>query len=294
MISLLSRQLFVVCFFLCLSFSTHAQKLKIAQEHTDLSPFNLLIQVLEKALAQHTENAHLYWVDSSDLVQARALTRLESCDAPFDIYFSGYDANREERLLQVEVPLTLGLLGARGFVTTKTQQQTLQATHPQEWIIGSGLGWPDTAIMLSEGYQVSQAPYENLWKMLETERIQVFQRGLQEAQLEIAQLGDQFVLIERTVMLYPLASFLYVSPCRPDLHRLLEETLIKSHQSGQTQATIRSDPQAAYALSLLSDPNVEHLILSNPLVSDPFIALAQNYFLKEIRALLWPEKDFNN
>lgn len=293
MISRFSHPLFVACFFLWLSFSSHAQTLKIAQEHTDLAPFNLLIQVLEKALAEHTEDAQLDWIDSSDLVQARALTRLESCNAPFDIYFSGYDANREERLLQVEVPLTLGLLGARGFVTTKAQQKVLQSTNTQDWVIGSGLGWPDTDIMLSEGYQVSQAPYENLWRMLETQRIQVFQRGLQEAQLEIAQRGDEFVLIDQVVMLYPLASFLYVSPCRPDLHALLEEALIKSHQNGQTQTIIRSDPQAAYALSLLSDPNVEHLILSNPLASDQFIALAKEYFLDEIRSLLWPERDFN-
>lgn len=269
-----------------LSFSSFAQTIRIAQEHPDNSPFQLTIQILENAIAEYGQGADIEWVDATDLVQARALRTLESCDSSFDVYFSGYDPERERRLLQVDVPLMLGMLGVRGFVTTRDRQETLLGRPINEWTIGSGLGWPDTAIMLNSDFKVYQAPYENLWLMLTAQRIDVFQRGLQEAQLEIAQRGDNLVLIDQVVMVYPLAIFLYVTPCRPDLHAFLERVLVAAHLSGQIQASLRADPQVALALAMLRDPTIEHLVLENPSVSLEFMKLVDQYFLEEIRSLL--------
>lgn len=264
-----------------------AQTISIAQEHSDNHPFQLTIEVLELALDEYSEGADIDWVDATELVQARALRVLENCDADFDVYFSGYDPERERRLLQVNVPVTLGLLGARGFVTTREHKETLLEKPVEEWTIGSGLGWPDTTIMINAGFDVHQAPYENLWLMVSARRVDVIQRGLHEAQLEIAQRGGDLLLLDQAVMVYPLAIFLYVSPCRPDLHALLEQVLEDAHRSGQTQALLRADLQVARALEMLTAPDVQHFVLENPSASDEFIRLADRYFLEEIRALLW-------
>lgn len=271
------------------SYTAAADTIRIAQEHYDTAAFRLPMQVIENALSQASDPARIEWADGRGWLQPRALTILKSCDAPFDVYFTGYDKSREAHLLQVNVPLTLGLLGVRGFVTTAAQLDSVKERDAGEWAIGSGLGWPDTTIMQHAGYDVYQAPFENLWKMLEAKRIDVFQRGVQEAQLEITQRNGSVVLVDDVLMLYPFAQFLYVSPCRPELHAQLETALIEAYEKGQTELMLRTHPDVIFTLELLGDPEVQRIILENTIASEAFMDLGKRYFLEEIRELLWPE-----
>lgn len=268
--------------------STRAQEIRFAQEHANTEPFQLVITILEKSIAQYGDGTTLHWVDTTNMNQPRALRVLESCNSEFDVFFSGYDIEREQRLLQVDFPLTMGLLGVRGFVTTVDQAKALQGdvTNAGGWLIGSGRGWPDTRIMLENQFQVTQADYENLWAMLNTGRFQVFQRGIQEAQLEIHQRSSGLHLINNLVMLYPLATMLYVNPCKPALKTQLESILQSAYDDGLIQSIIRQDPYASLAIDRLTDPSVRKVVLKNTQVSENFVSMIDRYWLPEIQYLL--------
>lgn len=275
----------IVVISLFFAFTTQAQDIRFAQEHVDTEPFQLVISILEQSIAHYGEGNKLQWVDTTAMNQPRALRMLESCDADFDVYFSGYDAEREQRLLQVDFPLTLGLLGVRGFVTTTDRVIDLEADtdNAETWLIGSGRGWPDTRIMLENRFKVTEANYENLWAMLGIGRFDVFQRGLQEAQLEIRQRGDNLQLLNNVIMVYPLATVLYVNPCKPFLKEQLEEILYSAYADGLVQSIIYQDPDAALAIMRLNETSVRKIVLTNSETSGAFTAMVDRFWLPEIQ-----------
>ncbi len=277
-----------VIFIVAWASGARAENIRIAQEHADTEPFELIITILEQSIEQYGDGARLQWVDTTSMNQPRALRMLESCEADFDVYFSGYDTEREQRLLQVDFPLTMGLLGVRGFVTTRDRADALQAdvTNASSWLIGSGRGWPDTRIMIDNQYQVSQTSYENLWAMLNTGRFDVFQRGFQEAQLEIRQRGNNLHLLNNVVMLYPLSTLLYVNPCKPELSAQLESMLHRAFTEGLIQSIIYDDPFATLAIDRLTDQTVHKIVLENTELSDNFRSMISRYWLPEIKQLL--------
>jgi len=271
---------------LCAS-SLQSQSIRIAQEHADTRPFQLVITILEETIDRYGDGLHLEWVDTTDMNQPRALHMLERCEARYDVFFSGYDIKREQNLRQVDFPLTMGLLGVRGFVTTEAHRTSLPPPEQaRQWLIGSGRGWPDTRIMKENGFQIAQANYENLWIMLEAGRFDVFQRGIQEAQLELQHRSDDLVLMSEVMMVYPLAMFLYVSPCEPDLHRRLETMLYAAHRDGLIQSLIHDDPYAALAIRMITDDTVYKIVLGNEQTSPRFQSLIEQYWLTGIRSLL--------
>lgn len=269
---------------------TRAEAIRVAQEHADTEPFQLVITILEQTIAQYGDGARLEWIDTTSMNQPRALRMLESCEADFDVFFSGYDIEREQRLLQVDFPLTMGLLGVRGFVTTQNRVESLlgDVANARNWLIGSGRGWPDTRIMLDNRYQVTQANYENLWAMLHTGRFDVFQRGVQEAQLELRQRGNNLRLLNNVLMLYPLSTQLYVNPCKPELAVQLETMLHTAFEDGLVQSIIREDPFAALAIERLTDETVHKIVLDNTVVSDNFRSMVARYWLPEVQQFLLP------
>jgi hypothetical protein len=179
----------------------------------------------------------------------------------------------------------MGLLGLRGFVTTAERAAALEADadNAAAWLIGSGRGWPDTRIMLENQFKVTQASYENLWTMLNIGRFEVFQRGLQEAQLEIRQRGSDLHLVRNIVMLYPLATVLYVNPCKPELKTQLDSIFKAAHKDGLVQAIIYQDPDATLAIKRLTDPSVQKIVLENTETSGAFTAMIDDFWLPEIQ-----------
>lgn len=265
--------------------ATAENSIKIAQELEDPEPFRLVINILEEAVERYGEGASVEWVPAWNMNQSRSLHTLESCTTDYDVVFTGYHKDREEKFLQVNVPLTLGLLGVRGMVVNAEKADELRpkAAQLQEWAIGSGTGWPDTEIMEKNGYQITDNLYNNLWTMLEKNRIDAFQRGVQESQMEIQQRGENFVLLDNVNMIYPLDFMAYVSPCKPDLHAKLENILQQAFDDGLIMEKIQEDPSSVLALDMLRNPDVQKFGLENHLTTDKFDGIISQYFLPEIK-----------
>lgn len=270
---------------------TPAHVIRVGLLYGDPEPFRLPLAVLEKAFQRLDPPAQLELVDISEMNQKRALNSMVNDDASFDVFFSGFSQEREQNLQQIDVPLTMGLLGSRVLVVNKEQYDRL-LINPEtvggvkHLAIGSGIQWPDTEILIHNQFNVVQASYQGLWKMLSSNRIDAFLRGIEEAFVEIEQRRDDSpapVILDKWLLVYPLDYFVYLSPSRKKLYHQLNQALQQAHRSGEIAAVIASEPSAQKALHWLRNKEYTRIHLENPLLSDRVRQLPKEYWLPEIQ-----------
>jgi len=253
-----------------------AYDFKLALLHGDKDVFSYELSVLRLALA-HAEGEHsLEVVPVLDANQARILDTLKNGKGTFNIFFSGFSKERERQLLQVDFPLSRGLLGYRVFIINKDNQNKMTAITSLEEMkhnisIGSGVGWPDTEIFKFNGFDVSEASYVNLWRMLNAKRFIAFNRGVNEAFVEIEQqqqVYENFVVDRSLMVIYPFDYFFYLSPRTPELRDVVMEGLENAFKSGAFVENFNTHPQIKLMLKQLQPHKRTVFNLENPLLSD--------------------------
>jgi hypothetical protein len=124
---------------------------------------------------------------------------------------------REQVLRPIRIPLDKGLTGYRLFLIKAGTQPRLDAVRSvdqlQAFSIGQGATWVDTDILRSEGFTVVPSPtYESLLPMLESNRFDLFSRGVNEISHEFAIGVKQYptLAIENKLLLYyPLPRYFF-------------------------------------------------------------------------------------
>ena len=185
--------------------------------HDNLEVYSYEISVLKLAISKFPEKHTLSIIPQPDINQERILANLRESNDEFNIFFTGFSATRESQFLQVDFPISRGLLGHRIFIIRKNEQSLFQDFSSlnelkEKLIIGSGVGWPDTDIFIAAGFKVQTAAYENLWKMLSLGRFTAFNRGIHEAYVEIKQRKPAYgnLMVDTNVMIvYPFDYFFY-------------------------------------------------------------------------------------
>ncbi|WP_415717570.1 hypothetical protein [Roseibium sp.] len=207
------------------------------------------ISVLRLALAHSGQKVALEIVPLT-MPQERAFLELEAGRAEFNVFFSGFSAEREARFRQIDIPLSRGLLGHRIFITNNDFAEnlasitSLKALQDQA-IVGSGIGWPDTDIFEAAGFNVQQEVYENLWRMLSKGRINTFNRGIHEAYVEIGIRKPQYENLEvdpHVMVRYRFDYLFYVRKQDKKLGDLLETGLREAYDSGAFMANFNAHP----------------------------------------------------
>lgn len=265
--------------------------IRVGLLHGDPEPFTLPLAVLREAFLSLNPPAKIELVDISEMNQKRALKSMMTEDAPFDIFFSGFSAEREQDLLQIDVPLTMGLLGARVLVVNENREysilhNTKTEAELRKLRIGSGTQWPDTSILLFNQFNVVQSSYQGLWKMLSNRRIDAFARGIEEAFVEVEQRRNNKPtpkILNNWLLVYPLDYFVYLSPNNTALYQQLSGALQKAHVSGKIAEVISSEPSAKKALHWLKNAEYSTVYLHNSLLSERVRSLPEAYWLPEVR-----------
>lgn len=274
--------------------SAHSYEFKLALLHGNSEVFDYEISVLRLALRNATGKHSLKIVAASDINQARLLKNLTREESDYNVFFSGFSKQRERDLLQVDFPITRGLLGYRVFAIREDNlglfaNITKLAQFKQQVTIGSGIGWPDTAIFQHHGFDVIQTQYDGLWEMLKANRITAFNRGINEAFIEIDQQNQQddaaslieaptLVVEPSLLVVYPFDYFFYVSPLHPELHQTIQEGLNKALANGDFKRNFYNHPRIKQALAQLALKNRNVFMLNNPLLSERIQALPQDYW----------------
>lgn len=272
---------------LLVSLAANAQHVRLALLHGDADVFSYEISVLRLAL-KHAPGEHtLELIDKGiETNQERILVALESANADFDVFFTGMSAKREQRFLQVDFPITRGLLGHRVFVTHCESLDALRAIKTLQQAIshlsvGSGFGWPDTDIFKAAGFEVVVSDYDSLWKMVNAKRFIGFNRGIQEAFIEIGtdkNLNNQLVVDHNIMISYPFDYLFYVSRNNPELHQLISQGLKTAHDNGAFQENFDNHPSIQMALKNLNFDTRRIFNLSNPLLTERIKKLNSSYW----------------
>lgn len=232
---------------------TMAANFRVGLLHGDAEIFDYELSVLRLALAHAPGSHSLQVVPMPDATQERVFNILDAPDAPINLFFSGYSPERERRLLQVNVPLTRGLLGYRLFLVKASRLQELSTISDldtlRRYAIGSGIGWPDNHILAVNGLELVTSRYDNLWRMLEMERFDLFHRGVQEIYTELGRPDrSNLIVLPGIAAVFPFDYFFYVSRQQRELHDILLTGLRNAYQSGAFMAHFRSHPAIRGAL----------------------------------------------
>ncbi len=259
---------------------------KLALLHGNKDVFSYELSVLRLALARAEGEHTLDVIPVLHTNQARVLEILRSGLGPFNIFFSGFSKYREDQLLQVDFPLSRGLLGYRIFIIHRDNQNIMAAVTSLEEMkhnitIGSGVGWPDTEILKYNGFTVYESSYSNLWRMLDAKRFIAFNRGVNEAFVELEQqnkIYNDFVVDRTLMVIYPFDYFFYLSPQTPELRDVVMEGLENAFKSGAFVENFNSHPQIKLMLQQLQPQQRIIFHLENPLLSERIKNIPKEYW----------------
>jgi Bacterial extracellular solute-binding proteins, family 3 len=208
---------------------------------------------------------------SLEMYQSRSLMELASGNSSIDLMWTMTDRERESSgVLPIRIPIDRGLMGWRVLLVRKGDLarwvELDSLAKLKKRVAGQGHDWPDTAILRANGLQVStSSSYAALFRMLVSGRFDYFPRAVMEVDAELADNRHPDLAIVPNLMLhYPAAAYLFVSPRRPDLAKLLSTGLEKAVAEGSLQQLHQAHFGALIKAHPVSRDRV--LKLKNPLL----------------------------
>ncbi len=241
-------------------------------------------QLLDLALT-HSQRPYELKLTQSHMPEARARALIEKNSALVTVVFSGTSRQFEETLKPVRIPLYGGLLGHRLFLINRQRQsefnaiKTLEALKPLT--SGQGSNWSDVEILSAAGLNVHTTKYHLLFGLLEKQRIDYFPRGVTEIFEEHQRYHPQFpnlAIESKLVLVYPFASFFFVSQQNTALHDAIYEGLVRAHQNGAFHTFFRSHPSTYEALKQANLKDRVRIDIPNPLMTEETLAIEPQYW----------------
>lgn len=155
-------------------------------------------------------------------------------------------AEKEAAMLPLRIPLRKGLLGYRIALIQKDKQAQLDKvkTLPdlKKLSILQGSGWSDVKLYEANGFKVSTAKYDALFKMTASGSIDLFPRGLSEVfgehQKNLKNNPD--LAIEQGMLIYyPWPYYFFFNKNETALHKRLDTGIRKMMKDGSFDAIFR-------------------------------------------------------
>jgi len=178
---------------------------------------------------------------------------------------------KEKELLPIRIPLRKGLLGYRLMLTTLSGQKKLSKVSNVEEFkdvrLAQGLGWGDVGVLSHAGLNVVTANYENIFKMLQRERIDAFPRGVSEVfdELEINWEDYPNIIVEQDVLIkYPWPYYFFLNKNDVELAERIEAGLRIMIKDGSFDEIFEKYNRADLERANLSGRRV--IELDNPLL----------------------------
>lgn len=237
-------------------------------------------QVMQRALNLSAHEYGPYTLQiSAPMEQGRASRELEKNQSVHIANFAP-DANREEKLLPIRIPVTMGLLGYRVCLIREGAQarfdniRSMQDLIQENILFGQGKHWPDVDILRDNGLKViTSAKYKSLFEMLKKRRFDCFSRSISEVMPELAQHHKQGVRVEKSILLaYRLPTFFFVSKKNPRLAERITVGMQRGLQDGSLIRLVRNQYR----------DDITHLHLKNRVI----ISLDNTRFTPETSAAL--------
>ena len=205
------------------------------------------------------------------------------------VYGAGVDVNR--RLLPVPIPVTGGILGLRSGWTHRSQMAQLATIRTRQdlgdIVLLQGLGWSDVDIFDAAGLRTFTARSEDLFRLVDHQRVQLFPRGIaeleREAQLMASSTSDT-ALDPHLLLAYPFAGFFYVSPDNQPLADAIQTGFERAIADGSYQRLVEKLIFTPWLRRTLVLKNRRVIVLANPVAADVLSAVDSRHWI-----VPWPE-----
>ena len=202
--------------------------------------------------------------------------------------FFGTSSNREEKLLPAYVPIYLGTTGLRLFMA---RPETLPALREVETIddlrtfsMGQGLGWPDSAILIENGFTVTDGRYKTLHRMLGANRFDLYPRAFWQIIGEWTWMQSQApnIAVSRDIALYyPQPIYFFFSPTTPALRDAIQTGLERAYSNGMLLELLKSHPETAPSFNGLDLGNIRIIHGTNENLPEKSRQIMKQYGLFE-------------
>lgn len=232
------------------------------------------IDLLRLALRLSGDNATLVPVCMDYPTEDRRIPMLEAADQ-FDTVFFGTNAEREERLLAVYIPIYLGTTGLRLFMLHKDLKEPFSQIETIEDLrklsMGQGLGWPDNEILTDNGFDVVSGRYRTLHRMLDARRFDLYPRAYWQIVGEWNWMkweAPGIEIAEKTALYYPQPIYFFVSPKNPELRDIIETGLKRAFSNGMMLDLLKTHRDTAPSFSQIDLHDLKVMRIDNKHLSD--------------------------
>lgn len=201
------------------------------------------MSVVKLALGEAAPRYALTPVEQPDMIQAQILDGLAHGRGEVQMLWSMSSLAREAQLTPIRIPLDRGLLGWRVPLIREqdlAQWQALDSPGSLRRLLyqlaaGQGHDWPDTEVLRANGLRVQTTTrFAPLFKMLAQRRFDYFPRSVLEAEAEArAHAAEGLVIAPRALIVYPTATYFFVSTQEPEFARQLAAGLERLVRSGE-------------------------------------------------------------
>ena len=224
-----------------------------APEQADEVRFHDLLDLLRAALKITVPQFGPFTLSPSrnGMNEARSLIELGKGER-VNVAWSSTSVAKEEEFLPIRIPLRKGLLGYRVALIAKEKQaliDTIQSTSDLKKItIGQGIGWGDIHIYQSNGFNVTEAPYNDLFPLTANGRFDLFPRGIGEVFDEYAAHKDHNPNLEiekHLLIYYPWPYYFFFNPQDETLKNRIETGLRMMLKDGSFDALFKKHHSAA-------------------------------------------------
>lgn len=262
------------------------------EDHNDFK-YRLLELVLKRSGRPFALGLSEVVVAQDEAVAALEQDVASSSRNPFalsvGVYGAGVDVNR--RLLPVPIPVTGGILGLRSGWTHRSQMARLATIRTRkdlgDIVLLQGLGWSDVDIFDAAGLRTFTARSEDLFRLVDHQRVQLFPRGIaeleREAQLMASSTSDTS-LDPHLLLAYPFAGFFYVSPDNQPLADAIQTGFERAIADGSYQRLVEDLIFTPWLRRTLVLKNRRVIALANPVAADVLSAVESRHWI-----VPWPE-----
>ena len=262
------------------------------EDHNDFK-YRLLELVLKRSGRPFALGLSEVVVAQDEAVAALEQDVASSSRNPFalsvGVYGAGVDVNR--RLLPVPIPVTGGILGLRSGWTHRSQMARLATIRTRkdlgDIVLLQGLGWSDVDIFDAAGLRTFTARSEDLFRLVDHQRVQLFPRGIaeleREAQLMASSTSDTS-LDPHLLLAYPFAGFFYVSPDNQPLADAIQTGFERAIADGSYQRLVEELIFTPWLRRTLELKNRRVIVLANPVAADVLSAVESRHWI-----VPWPE-----
>lgn len=175
--------------------------------------WEILKRILERTKAKY---GHIVLSPSTFMTENRQILEFEKNNTELlGVLIRETNAQYEKKFIPVRIPIDRNLVGYRIFLKNKVRSLSNVNTleHLKKLTLIQGEGWGDVPILKHAGLKVrTKVHYDDLFKMVDANKADLFPRGLNEIQEEYNKFSPLFPSIqidEHILLYYPLPTYFW-------------------------------------------------------------------------------------